>query len=223
MLRFTDVTTDRVGPLDLSVYPGEILGLTGRPGSGLHDIAFLAAGYVKPSKGKLVTSGPVRPGFVPPHRETQGGFLDLDVLCNMSITSIRRYTRRIGLINRERERSSVGTMIARLSVRPANPSTQYGVLSGGNKQKVVIGRALLQEPNLVVLCEPTRGVDVGTRADIYALIRDVAASGAAVLITTSDAEDLFAVCDRIGVIEAGRVPPPQRPEELSASQIEELV
>jgi ribose transport system ATP-binding protein len=223
LLRLQDVTTDRVGSLDLSIFPGEVLGLTGRPGSGLHDIAFLAAGYVKPSKGKLVTSGPVRPALVPPHRETQGGFLDLDVLCNMSIASIRRYTRRIGLIHRDRERLSVGAMSARLSVRPADPSTPYGVLSGGNKQKVVTGRALLQEPNLVVLCEPTRGVDVGTRADIYALIRDVAASGAAVLITTSDAEDLFTVCDRIGVVEAGRVPPPQRLEELSVSQIEELV
>ena len=223
LLRFTEVTADRVGPLDLSIYPGEVLGLTGRPGSGLHDVAFLAAGYLQPSKGKLIKSGPVRPALVPPHRETQGGFLDLDVLCNMSIASIRRYTRRIGLIHRDRERSSVKEMSARLTVRPADPATLYGVLSGGNKQKVVIGRALLQEPNLVVLCEPTRGVDVGTRADIYALIRDVAASGAAVLITTSDAEDLFAVCDRIGVVEAGRVPPPQRLEELSVSQIEELV
>jgi ribose transport system ATP-binding protein len=223
LLRFAGVTADRLGPLDLSIHPGEVLGLTGRPGSGLHDIAFLAAGYVKPSRGKLVTSGPVRPALVPPHRETQGGFLDLDVVCNMSIASIWRYTRRIGLIHRDRERSSVGVMSTRLAVRPADPSTPYGVLSGGNKQKVVIGRALLQEPNLVVLCEPTRGVDIGTRADIYTLIRNLAASGTAVLITTSDAEDLFAVCDRIGVVEAGRVSPPKRLDELSVSQIEELV
>jgi ribose transport system ATP-binding protein len=223
LLRFADVTADRVGPLNLGIYPGEVLGLTGRPGSGLHDIAFLAAGTIRPAGGKLVTSGAVKSALVPPHRETQGGFPDLDVVCNMSIASIRRYTRRIGLIHRDRERSSVAAMAARLTVRPADPSSQYGVLSGGNKQKVIIGRALLRDPDLVVLCEPTRGVDVGTRADIYTLIREVAASGAAVLITTSDAEDLFAVCDRIGIVEAGRVAPPQRPSDLSVSQIERLV
>jgi ribose transport system ATP-binding protein len=223
LLRFEDVTAGRVGPLNLSLYRGEILGLTGRPGSGLHDIAFLAAGHVKPAEGRLDVQSAVCAALVPPHRETQGGFLDLDVTCNMSIASIWRYTRRVGLIRRGAERSSVRAMAARLGVRPADPSAQYGVLSGGNKQKVIIGRALLKDPNLVVLCEPTRGVDIGTRADIYELIREVAAGGAAVLITTSDAEDLFAVCDRIGIVEGGRVRPPQRPDELSAAQIEELV
>ncbi|MCW2830748.1 MAG: hypothetical protein JWP31_1440 [Aeromicrobium sp.] len=223
LLEFRGVTTDHVGPVDLTINAGEVLGLTGRPGSGLHDISFLAAGYTQPSLGAIVSSGPVRASLVPPHRETQGGFLDLDVATNMSLASLNRYTRRTGLIDGNRERTSVEAMAARLVVNPPDTSTLYGVLSGGNKQKVVIGRALLREPNLVVMCEPTRGVDVGTRAEIYALIREVAESGAAVLITTSDAEDLFAVCDRIGVVDAGQVAPPRRLDELTQSQIEELV
>jgi ribose transport system ATP-binding protein len=223
LLEFHGVKTDQLGPLDLSINAGEVLGLTGRPGSGLHDIAFLAAGYTQPTHGEVVASDTVRASLVPPHRETQGGFLDLDVATNMSLASLKRYTRRSGLIDRSRERESVESMASRLAVNPSDTSTPYGVLSGGNKQKVVIGRALLREPNLVVLCEPTRGVDVGTRAEIYALIREVAEAGAAVLVTTSDAEDLFAVCDRIGVVDAGQVARPKRLDELTPSQIEELV
>jgi ribose transport system ATP-binding protein len=223
LLEFRGVKTEHVGPLNLDINAGEVIGLTGRPGSGLHDIAFLAAGFLRPDHGQISASGAVRASLVPPHRESQGGFLDLDVATNMSMASLKRYTRSSGLIDAAREREAVGAMASRLVVNPPDTSTSYGVLSGGNKQKVIIGRALLRDPNLVVMCEPTRGVDVGTRAEIYALIREVAEAGAAVLVTTSDAEDLFAVCDRIGVVDAGQVATPRRLDDLTQSQIEELV
>jgi ribose transport system ATP-binding protein len=222
LLTFEDVAAERVGPINLTLRAGEILGLTGRPGSGLHDIALLASGFLKPTSGRIIAHGDLRTAFVPPHRESQGGFLDLDVRTNMSIASLKRYVRG-GLIRRQSEARDVAEMATQLDVRPSDSSVQFGSLSGGNKQKVVFGRALLKAPNLVVLCEPTRGVDIGTRADIYALIHKIATGGAAVLIATSDAEDLFAVCMRIGIVDDGQISTPKTLNELSLSQIEEMV
>jgi ribose transport system ATP-binding protein len=96
-------------------------------------------------------------------------------------------------------------MIDRLGVSPSDPAAAFGTLSGGNKQKTVFGRVLMRRPALYVLCEPTRGVDVGTRMEIYQLIERLAEDGAGVLIVSSDSEDLFAVCDRIAVVNDGHL------------------
>jgi ABC-type sugar transport system ATPase subunit len=110
-----------------------------------------------------------------------------------------------------------------LAVRPRSLDTPYDVLSGGNKQKVIFGRALLSRPAVYVLCEPTRGVDVGTRSEIYRLIRQLASDGAAVLVASSDAEDLFSVCDRAALIVNGTLQPARDTSELTASELELMV
>jgi ribose transport system ATP-binding protein len=97
------------------------------------------------------------------------------------------------------------------------------VLSGGNKQKVIFGRALLRKPDVFVLCEPTRGVDVGTRSEIYRLIRELAQSGAAVLVASSDAEDLFSVCDRVALAVQGSLQPLRHISELTETELELMV
>lgn len=222
VMTFAGVTAPGVGPIDLALRAGEVIGLTGRPGSGLHEIAFLAARSMKPTKGSITTRPGTRTALVPPHRESQGGFADLDIKTNMTIASLSNFTT-VGLLNGARERRTADEMVERLAVNPRDASTAYGVLSGGNKQKVIFGRALLRQPDVVVLCEPTRGVDVGTRASIYALIEEIADAGATVLITTSDAEDLFSVCDRIGIVDRGVLAEPQPVSELQMADLEEIV
>jgi ribose transport system ATP-binding protein len=219
-----DAYAGKAGPVNLTLRGGEIVGLTGRPGSGLHDIAFLVAGRLRPLAGVVDLHGNHRrTAFVPPHRESQGGFAELDVTTNMTISSLRRFLGPARLLRLGAERSTVRDYVGRLSIRPPDESTEYGTLSGGNKQKVIFGRALLREPRVVVLCEPTRGVDVSTRADIYALVREVAATGVAVLITTSDAEDLFSVCDRIGTVADGRPRTPRPIADLDPADLEAIV
>jgi ribose transport system ATP-binding protein len=211
------------GPVDLTLRGGEILGLTGAPGSGLHDVALLASGHLKLARGSLVCDRATRRALVPPHRESQGGFNDLDIKANMAISSLAAFTNN-GVVVRDRlERRTVSEMAARLSVVPPDTAAILGTLSGGNKQKVIIGRALMMLPQLLVLCEPTRGVDVSTRRQIYALLRDVAAQGTAVFITTSDGEDLVSVCDLIGVVDNGVVSAPRPLGELSQTMIEAII
>jgi ribose transport system ATP-binding protein len=222
-LTMCEASAGKAGPVDLELRAGEIVGLTGRPGSGLHDIAFLASGRLVPTSGTVDFHGRRRTALVPPHRESQGGFPELDITTNMTISSLRRFLGSLPVLRLGVEHSTVREYVGRLSVRPSDQSTEYGTLSGGNKQKVIFGRALLREPEVVALCEPTRGVDVTTRSDIYALIRQMAASGVAVLITTSDSEDLFSVCHRIGIVTDGIVQTPRAISELEPSDIEAIV
>ena len=205
VLQLCEARADRIGPVSLSLHAGEVVGFTGLPGSGLHDLAFLAHGALNASGGEVTVAPGVRRAIVPPHRETQGGFTEMDVRVNLSLAGLRRWRRPAGLLDLGRERTDTAAMATMLAVRPSGVEARYGVLSGGNKQKVIFGRALLHDAELCVLCEPTRGVDVQTRSDIYQIIRRLREDGRAVLITTSDAEDLFAVCDRIGVIDGGRL------------------
>ena len=205
VLRLSEARAGRIGPVSLSLHAGEVIGFTGLPGSGLHELAFLAHGALNATGGEVTVAAGVRRAIVPPHRETQGGFTELDVRANLSLAALRRWRRRAGLLDLGREGTDTAAIATMLAVRPSSVEACYGVLSGGNKQKVIFGRALLHEAELCVLCEPTRGVDVQTRGDIYRIIRRLREDGRAVLITTSDAEDLFAVCDRIGVVDEGRL------------------
>jgi ribose transport system ATP-binding protein len=129
---------------------------------------------------------------------------------------MKRWRGRNRLIRRKAELKACSEVYTELSIRPANPEVAYGVLSGGNKQKILIGRLLLEQPDLYVLCEPTRGVDVRTRYEIYSIIRKLGRSHAGILIISSDVEDLLAVCDRIGVVADGHVAEPMALSELDS-------
>jgi ribose transport system ATP-binding protein len=205
LLRLEGAYAGRAGPVDLTLRAGEVIGLTGLPGSGLHDVAYLAHGSTKPTKGHVWRADGARTALVPPHRESQGGFLDLSVESNMTMSSIADWRRPSRLIRRGAERKDATAMIDRLSIHPPDADAAFGTLSGGNKQKVVFGRVLFRRPQVYVLCEPTRGVDIGTRREIYRLIHQLCDDGGAVLVVTSDSEDLFAVCDRIAVVEEGHL------------------
>ena len=223
-LEFIEACTNRIGPITFSLRGGEIVGISGLPGSGLHDVAFLAQGVLRPTEGRVVGAEPnLKRAMVPPHRESQGGFDDMPISENMTISSLHRWRTRIGLLSPKREGSAAADLGIELGIRPAGVGVQYGVLSGGNKQKVVFARALMKEADVFILCEPTRGVDISTRADIYSLIRRLRGSGVAVLVVSSDAEDLFSICDRIGIVSQGRIGALKAVAELTEEDLEMLV
>lgn len=212
-----------VGPIDLEVRAGEVVGLTGLPGSGLHDVAYLAHGSVRPQTGTVRLAGGVKSALVPPHRETQGGFVELSVGQNMTVSSLRDWRHPLRILRGAAERRDTQGMVERLSVHPRDATVAFGTLSGGNKQKVIFGRVLFREPKLYVLCEPTRGVDVGTRHELYRLIHQLCDQGSGVLVVTSDSEDLFAVCDRIAVVKDGVLGDFISVDETDSHQLEAFI
>jgi ribose transport system ATP-binding protein len=224
ILRLDGARSPAVGPLDLTLRAHEVIGLTGLPGSGLHDVAYLLIGAAPIIGGKLVAAEGLRVGLVPPHRESQGGFDRLSLTANMTISSLPRWRGPARLLSGGRERAAAKEMAGTLSIHPPEPDTEYGTLSGGNKQKVVFSRVLLGESDVYVLCEPTRGVDIATRAELYRLVRELRTRDVGVLVISSDSEDLFAVCDRIGVVEGGRIARlVDRVDDLNQKEMEEFV
>jgi ribose transport system ATP-binding protein len=190
----------------------------------LHDIAFAMVGNLVPDAGEVVLSRrDLRLALVPPHRESQGGFNELTVRENMALSALPSWRRLRSLLDPRPEREECATIMRQLGVTPNSLDVPFEVLSGGNKQKVIFGRALLKHPDVYVLCEPTRGVDVGTRSEIYRLIRSLAANGAAVLVASSDAEDLFCVCDRAALIVNGSLQPFRPVSELTPAELELMV
>ena len=223
LLRMEAVCGGRAGPIDLVLRAGEVVGLTGLPGSGLHDVAYLAHGCSAPRSGSVVRASGVRTALVPPHRETQGGFLDMSVQTNMTMSSLVDWRHALRVLRGGAERRDAQQMVERLSVKPADAQAAFGTLSGGNKQKVIFGRVLFRSPQVYILCEPTRGVDVGTRREIYRLIHQLCDDGATVLVVTSDSEDLFAVCDRIAVVDEGSLGDFIPVDETDSHQLEAFI
>ncbi|MBS1842840.1 MAG: sugar ABC transporter ATP-binding protein [Actinobacteria bacterium] len=223
VLRMRAACAGRAGPVDLAVHRAEVVGLTGLAGSGLHDVAYMAAGAVSCRSGEVTVATGVRRAMVPPNRESQGGFADLSTAANMTLSALSDWRRPGRLLNGRAERRDVVEMVERLDVRPPDPEAEFGTLSGGNKQKVIFGRVLFRRPGLYILCEPTRGVDVATRADLYHLIDELREDGAGILVVTSDFEDLFAVCDRISVVESGRPGEFLSVDETTAEQLEAFI
>jgi ribose transport system ATP-binding protein len=224
LVELRDVRLGRLYPVNLKLNAGEILGISGLPGSGLHEIAFAVSGHLAPESGEVILKRPdLRRALVPPHRESQGGFGELSVRENMALSALSRWRRLGSLLDPRKERSDCKPILDSLEIRPRSLDTNYEFLSGGNKQKVIFGRALLSQPSVFILCEPTRGVDVGTRSEIYRLIRQLAAEGAAVLVASSDAEDLFSVCERVALIVGTTLQPEHKTSELTPAALELMV
>lgn len=211
-----------LGPIDLELRRGDVVGIGGLPGSGLHDLALLVHGETRPTAGEITRGSKATTALVPPHRETQGGFDEHTVEANLGISALRKW-RRGGLLSPSREQRATRTMIDVIDVDPPDSGYIFGALSGGNKQKVIFGRALLSEANVYVLCEPTRGVDVKTRHEIYRIINDLKSSGNAVLILSSDAEDLFSCCDHVSVILDGALSAARSTTEMTSQDLEALL
>lgn len=222
-LELRSVHAGAVGPLDLSLREGEVIGLTGLVGSGLHSVGLLAQGALKPDRGEVWCRPGATRALVASQRETEGAIAELPVLWNATISSLARWRNPVRLVNLNRERAAAEAQLGGLRVVPAGVDRALATLSGGNQQKVLFARTLLQQADIYVLCEPTRGVDIRTRREIYRLIGRLRRQGAAVLIVTSDSEDLFAVCDRVGVLGSAGISELWDPAQLSEEQLSEVL
>ncbi|MTD12531.1 ATP-binding cassette domain-containing protein [Nakamurella sp. YIM 132087] len=211
VLAATAATTAAVGPISLDVRAGEVVAVVGALSSRLYEIGHLLAGIVGPVSGRVVVSapagGPGRAALLPEERLTQGVLTGLTVADNAVLDT--RPRGRTGLwrgVNRRRGLRTASEVVERMNVRPEGcEGMPMLALSGGNQQKVLLGRIALQEPDLYVLCEPTRGVDLPTRAAIRRFVLERKAEGAAVVVATIDVDDALAVADRLAIAENGRL------------------
>lgn len=206
----------RLQPCSLALRGGEVVGLAGFLGSGRSELLQALFGADPAAKGRVRLCGrevrrsvgaSVRAGMalVPEDRARQALFAELGLDQNVTIAHLGRFARFGVVLDRAREAAAGEAAIARLSIKASGPDARVTELSGGNAQKVVLGRWLFPGVKVVLLDEPTAGVDVGAKSDILKLVRELAAEGAAVLIASSEFEELLAVCDRILVLREGRI------------------
>jgi len=220
--RLKGVATQDVSDVEFDLRAGEVVGLTGTSGSGMHEVALALAGVTPVLAGEIEIGDEVRTALVPPQREVHGSIESLPMGWNLTLSSLRRW-RRGGTLRLHSESADSNELCERLSIVPPDLAISLGKLSGGNQQKVLFGRALLQDPDVAVFCEPTRGVDVATRAEIYVLISSLAEKGVGILVATSDAEDLFAVCDRVALMSSGYMSSLKEIDQLTDQDLLEML
>ena len=142
--------------------------------------------------------------LIPEDRKTEGLMLPMSVRDNLSFAAMSQVSRG-GIVDRRAENAAIDRMIRLLAIKTASPFLPVGSLSGGNQQKVVIAKWLMVEPRIILLNDPTRGIDVGTKQEIYALLRQLAAGGAAIILYSTDYDELIGCCDRALVLYDGAV------------------
>jgi ribose transport system ATP-binding protein len=197
---------------------GEILGLTGLVGSGFEEVLYLSFGARRADSGSVVIAGrrhdvrrltPARAlraglAFVPGDRQHEGAIAPLSTEDNVVSPVLKRHFRLL-LLRRRALTRHARQLLKRFAVRPDNPRLPYGALSGGNQQRALLAKWLQLEPPVLLVHEPTQGVDVGARQQIFEVLRSAAADGAAIVCSSSDHEQLEAIADRVVVIARGRI------------------
>ena len=212
----------------VDLHEGEVLGVAGLPGSGRNELPYALVGSLVGATGQiqLGASGwhPLKKSssfdipLVPADRGREAVISEFSVGENVSVSVLSRLASR-GWIRRGAERRLIREWIDTVEVKTASPDALITTLSGGNQQKVMMARCLARDPRVIVLCEPTAGVDVGTRQAIYEFIADRAARGLSVVISSSDTGDLLALCTRVLVMCNGRVVRELRGAEITDSAL----
>ena len=233
-LEVREASNDRLHEVSLSVAAQEIVGVIGRAGCGRSALGRAVFGLEPLRSGELRIAGqPIAAGrpwralragvaYVGQDRGRAGSIHGASVQENLTIASMRAVSPR-GWISGRREQALASSLIERAQIVPPDPSALIETLSGGNQQKIVVGRWLPRQPTLLVLDEPTEGVDVGARQAIYTIVRELAAAGTAVLVLSSSAEEVVQLCDRVLFFAGGRVAATLTGEQLSIEAIENLL
>jgi rhamnose transport system ATP-binding protein len=205
-----------VSGVSLTIGEGEIVGLAGLVGSGRTELAEIIFGLRPADAGEICVRGTavriespsdairLGIGYVPEDRRRHGVVLEMAVAANMSLASLRTVARR-GLIDRAAEAASAAAFVERLSIKTPSVRAETGTLSGGNQQKVALARWLATRPAVLILDEPTQGVDVGAKAEIHRLIAELSRDGLALLLISSELPEVLGMCDRIAVMHAGSI------------------
>ncbi|MGD9538942.1 MAG: sugar ABC transporter ATP-binding protein [Alphaproteobacteria bacterium] len=214
----SDLCRVALGPIDAQVHPGEILGVFGPLGAGKTELLSSLFGlYGAAASGELRLDGRVRRGargpaeairrglaFVTADRQKEGLIPQLSVQDNMLLGYHRSGLARRGVLDRDAGRERCRALIKELSIQTLGPEQPVSALSGGNQQKVLLARALLNAPRVLLLDEPTRGIDVGAKRDVYRLIKRIAAEGAAIICSSMEEDELLGLAHRILVVRDGR-------------------
>ncbi|MDR3036138.1 MAG: sugar ABC transporter ATP-binding protein [Kitasatospora sp.] len=215
VLDVKNLSTDDVHGIDLKVHAGEVVGLAGLIGAGRSELALALAGDLPIRSGTATLDG--RPlggspgrairaglGLAPEERKAQALFLHRSIRDNTSVAVLERL-RRFRFVRRGAEKQLAQEYTERLRVRTPSIEHEVRKLSGGNQQKVVLARWLARRPEVLILDEPTRGIDVGAKAEIYRIIADLAEQGVALLVISSELPELLGLADRIVVMQGGRI------------------
>ena len=204
--------------VSLAVRRGEVVGLGGLDGQGQRELLLALFGVLRGLDGEVLIDGErvaidgpaaareagIGMALIPEDRKTEGLMLPMTVRDNLSFAALDRLTR-AGIVDRGAERAALDDAVERLAIGGAGLDAPVGALSGGNQQKVVIAKWLVREPRIVLLNDPTRGIDVGTKQEIYRLMRGLADAGAAILFYSTDYAELIGCCDRVLVMYEGGV------------------
>ena len=209
---------DRLNDISLAVDAGEVVGLGGLDGQGQRELLLAFFGVLRGLSGEILVDGkPIRiagpaaardknigMALIPEDRKTEGLMLPMTVRENLSFAALDLLARG-GVIDRGAEEGLIDEMIRLLAIRTAGLDIPVGALSGGNQQKVVIAKWLMRHPRIILLNDPTRGIDVGTKQEMYQLLRRLADAGAAIVFYSTDYDELIGCCDRVLVLYEGAV------------------
>ena len=208
----------RLKDISLAVHAGEVVGLGGLDGQGQRELLLALFGVLRGVAGEILIDGApasisspsaakskrIGMALIPEDRKTEGLMLPMSVKVNLSFAALDRVSRR-GVVDRASERRLIEQMIELLAIRTDGTDLPVSALSGGNQQKVVIAKWLMVQPRIILLNDPTRGIDVGTKVELYQLLRKLASSGAAIIFYSTDYDELIGCCDRVLVLYDGGV------------------
>ena len=230
-LRLKDVSGPNLAEVSLEVKRGEILGLAGLAGQGQEEILRVIFGLQKTTGGSMELFGrlhrkasPRRAqrrgiGFVPLDRKREGLFLGKTIRFNLAVVTRQVLARWLPFISQRRERDFVRNQIDAIDIRPPQPNAVVASLSGGNQQKVLFQRVMAEKLGLLLLADVTRGVDIQTKKELYRHVRAAAEAGSTVLLYSTDTEELTGLCDRVAVLQRGRVVSILTPPQLTRENI----
>jgi ABC-type sugar transport system ATPase subunit len=222
-----------VNGVSFSLHRGEVLGIGGLVGSGRSELVRLIYGADRADTGAMTIDGAAFAprnsteayragiGLVPEERRTEGLLLSKSIAFNLSLANLKSLTTSpmLPMISARKRGELAREAVQSLAIKTASIHAPVARLSGGNQQKVVIGRWLKRQPRILILDEPTRGVDIGARAEIHRLIRTLAADGMAVLVISSEPDELPDLCDRVLIMADGRIVRELSGDEISRAAI----
>jgi ribose transport system ATP-binding protein len=231
VLEVPEIQLARGGPVNsFDLHEGEILGFAGLVGSGRTELALGMMGADRVHRKTVLRNGkPVRLddptqalengiGLLPESRKVEGLITDFTVRFNISMNNLGRH-KRGGLMNRKSEQQSAGELSKRVGVKAPGIETRVATLSGGNQQKVVIARWLGHDCEVLIFDEPTRGIDVGAKAEIYSLMRELTRQGKSIVMISSELPEIVGMCDRVAVFSGGAIVATLKGESINSGEI----
>lgn len=203
--------------ISFRLYKGEVLGITGLVGAGRSEVAQALFGLNRPDSGRIKIDGEevhihsswdainAGMGYVPESRQTQGLVLEKSVSENITLPLLKQFTNKLGLVDFGAQQENVKKLVERMDVRPRDPENLALNLSGGNQQKVVLAKWIAAQAKILIVDEPTNGVDVGAKAEIHKVLRELAVQGNSLIVISSELPEILSVSDRILVMRQGRI------------------